>query len=256
MQPIFSKIIRCSFLITHLFFCGQLAAEESGWVALFNGKDLTNWTPKFAGQPLGENYLDTFRVADGKLVVSYDNWIHFNNEFGHLFYAVPYSNYVLRATYRFVGEQVRNGPDWAFRNNGFMLHSQPPESMTLEQGFPTSIEVQLLGGNGKDKRATGNLCTPETSIVMGGKRVHEHCIDSKSKTYHGDQWVNVEIEVRGNKFVQHKINGIVVMEYSELQMDNGADLNQGYIAIQAESHNTEFKRIEILPLNTEHSANE
>ncbi|GAB5379501.1 MAG: DUF1080 domain-containing protein [Aliiglaciecola sp.] len=256
MQPIFSKIIKYSCALIHIVFWSQLAAKESNWIALFNGKDLTNWTPKFAGKPLGENYLNTFQVKDGKLIVSYENWSHFNNEFGHLFYAVPYSNYVLRATYRFVGEQVRNGPDWAYRNNGFMLHSQPPESMTLEQGFPTSIEVQLLGGNGKDKRATGNLCTPETSIVMGGKRVHEHCIDSKSKTYHGDQWVNVEIEVRGSAYVKHKINGVVVMEYSGLQKDNGTVLSHGYIAIQAESHGTEFKRIELLPLNTKYLENE
>ena len=32
---------------------------------------------------------------------------------------------------------------------------------------------------------------------MNGKLVTQHCTNSKSKTYHGDQWVTAEIEVNG-----------------------------------------------------------
>ena len=32
------------------------------WYKIFNGKDLTGWTPKFRGQELGVNYKNTFRV--------------------------------------------------------------------------------------------------------------------------------------------------------------------------------------------------
>ena len=47
---------------------------QTEWIQLFNGKDLTGWTAKIRGHELGDNYADTFRVVDGKLVVSYDKY--------------------------------------------------------------------------------------------------------------------------------------------------------------------------------------
>ena len=123
------------------------------WTSLFNGKDLTGWTPKLKGSPLGENYLDTFRVEDGVLKVSYDRYSKFHGEFGHLFYKQPFSAYKLRVEYRFVGDQVPGGPGWAFRNSGVMIHCQAPESMGKDQEFPVSIEVQFLGGAGTGRAA-------------------------------------------------------------------------------------------------------
>jgi hypothetical protein len=40
---------------------------------LFNGRDLTGWTPDHPLQTY-ENYADTFRVEDGILRVSYDKY--------------------------------------------------------------------------------------------------------------------------------------------------------------------------------------
>lgn len=111
----------------------SMAQEESEWIPLFNGKDLSNWTIKFTGFELGENYRNTFRVEDGLLRVVYDEWPTFDGEFGHLFTQESYSHYRLRLEYRFVGEQVTDGPAWAYRNNGMMLHSQSAESMLLAQ---------------------------------------------------------------------------------------------------------------------------
>ena len=102
------------------------AGNESGWIALFNGKDLNDWTIKFKDHPLGENYKNTFRVEDGVLKVSYDQWDEFNDIFGHIFYKEKFSKYKLRVEYRFVGEQVKGGAGWALRNNGVMLHCQEP----------------------------------------------------------------------------------------------------------------------------------
>ena len=131
---------------------------QTEWIQLFNGKDLTGWTPKIRGHELGDNYADTFRVVDGKLVVSYEDYTPADsmsvtnpekpgfNKFGHLFYKDKFSHYVLRAEYRFVGEQIANGPRWARKNNGLMIHGQDPATMTKNQMFPASIEVQLRGG--------------------------------------------------------------------------------------------------------------
>lgn len=226
------------------------AAETGGrWIQLFNGRDLTGWTPKFVGQELGINFRDTFRVEDGVLKVDYAKWDRFNEEFGHLFYKTPYSHYRLRVEYRFVGEQLTGGPAWAERNNGVMIHGQDPSELTLDQSFPDSIEVQLLGGLGDGKdRGTLNICTPGTQLVLDGELTKRHVIEAAGPTYHGDDWVTVELEVRGSQSIKHLAEGKVVIEYSQPQLDDGTLLRRGTISIQAETHPTEFRKIELLPL--------
>lgn len=237
------------------------AGVKSGYAQLFNGKDLTGWTPKFAKHELGENYKNTFGVQDGLLTVSYGQYGKFDGEYGHLFYKDAFSHYRLRLEYRFIGEQVAGGAGWAFRNNGMMVHCQEPQTMAKDQDFPVSIEVQLLGGGETGERSTGNLCTPGTNVVMNDQVITQHCINSKSKTYRGDEWVTAEVEVHGNRLIRHIINGAVVLEYSEPQLDDrdadaqrllkaGADrmLSEGFISLQAESHPTQFRKIELLPL--------
>lgn len=239
-----------------------IAQNDSGeWISLFNGSDLSNWIPKFTGHELGVNYRDTFHVEDGVFKVSYDNWPDFDGEFGHIFYDESFSHYRLLVEYRFAGDQVNNGPAWAYRNNGVMLHGQAPESMTLDQEFPASIEVQLLGGNGTDERATANVCSPGTHYLNNGELITQHCVNSSSATYHGDQWVTLEIEVRGDEMIRHTVNGEIVFEYSKTQLDESDPdaqnlirqgypiaVSEGYISLQAESHPTEFRKIELLPL--------
>jgi len=235
------------------------AKEE--WINLFDGGNYDDWTPKFAGFELGENHKERFVYKDSLLSVRYDVKDTFNGNFGHLYYKQKFSYYKLKATYRFVGDQMTGGPGWAVRNNGLMLHCQEPSSIGLEQDFPISLELQLLGGNGTDKRTTANLCTPGTNVVMGDSLFTPHCISSVSKTYHGDQWVEVEALVLGDSLVQHIMEGQVVMEfnkptigggnisgYKESAYKEGAAIKEGYISIQAETHPIDFKFIELLDL--------
>jgi hypothetical protein len=247
----------------------EAAAQDSQqpgeWISLFNGKDLTGWIPKIRYSPIGENYGETFRVEDGLLKVVYDAQAYpmFGQRFGHLFFHQPYSQYRLRVEYRFVGEQCAGGPGWAVRNNGLMLHCEDPAGMDIDQDFPASIEYQLLGGDGRKERPTANVCTPGTNIVLDGKLHLPHCTTSTAKTYHGDQWVIAEVEVRGSDVIRHIMEGQVVLEYHQPQLDDrdphskklieqrGGQLlvNEGWIAIQAESHPIEFRRIELMILD-------
>jgi hypothetical protein len=247
-----------------LFAAGLTLAgfkSQQGWIKLFNGKDLSGWTPKVKGHALGDNFGNTFRVKDGVIQVGYEGYGgKFDNRFGHLFHATPRSNYILRLEYRFTGEQIEGGPGWAWRNSGVMIHGQSAESMAKDQDFPVSAEVQLLGGNKEGERHTGNLCTPGTNVVMNGKLITQHCTDSNSPTFRGDQWVKLELEVHGNGKVIHRINGQEVISYSEVQYDptdNDAKrlikdgklaIAGGSISLQSESHPVEFRNIEIKPL--------
>lgn len=241
---------------------GQEKSGSTDWMPLFNHRDLEGWIPKFRGCPLGENYKNTFQVKDGLLVVNYDEYDNgFDQRFGHLFYKKKFSHYLLKVQYRFVGDQVAGGPGWAFRNSGVMLHSQKPDSMTLDQEFPVSVEMQMLGGDGTNARSNANVCTPGTHIEMSGKLIKAHCRSSTSETYHGDQWVTILVEVRGDEIIRHKIDDQVVLEYQKPQLDPGSEdakrvivdgklsLKEGYLALQAESHPLEFASIEIKVLD-------
>jgi len=228
------------------------------WIHLFNGKDLDDWIIKINKHPLGENFNNTFRVRNGLLVTCYDEYDRFDEEFGHIFYKNPYSHYKLRVEYRILGEQVDGGPDWALKNGGVMYHSQPPETMLVNQDFPVCLEAQLLGGLGQEERPTGNLCTLGTHVVIDGKLVTEHTIYSTSGTYHTDQWIRLELVVFGDSIIHHIIDGDTVLTFSKPQIGGdmpegfpfpeGTLLHSGYIALQAESHPFEFRKVELLDL--------
>lgn len=259
-MKILKSLLAFAFVLSMQLVVAQKSSKER-WESMFNGKDLTGWTPKIRNFPAGENFGNTFRVEDGKLVVRYDAYDKFDERFGHLFYNKPYNYYRIRLTYRFVGDQAKGGPGWAFRNSGIMVHGQAPQTMGLKQDFPVSIEVQLLGGDGKNRRTTCNLCTPGTNVEINGKLEKTHCINSTSETYHGDQWVHAEVLVLGDSLVKHYANGQEVLVYMKPQVGGGnvdgqeivfgspgQMLTGGTISLQSESHPVEFKNIEILNL--------
>lgn len=269
MTPNSSYIARSGrfvFLLLVLFSGGAAAetsAEKEEWIALFNGRDLDGWTPKITGYALGDNFGNTFRVEDGLLKVRYDQYESFGKKFGHLFYKDPFSYYRLVVEYRFVGEQAPHGPgNWALRNSGAMLHSPHPRTMGLDQDFPISIEVQFLGGLSDGKaRSTMNLCTPGTEVVYQGSIYPEHCLESASKTFDGDQWVRAEVLVLGSGQITHFANGEEVLEYALPQFGGGAVsdfdpaakpdgklIEGGYISLQSESHPIDFRKVELLNL--------
>ena len=236
--------------------------DREEWIQLFNGEDLEAWTVKITGYDVEENYGSTFRVEDGLLKVRYDQYDEFGQRFGHLFYQEPFSSYILAVEYRFVGEQVAGGPGWAIKNSGVMLHAQPPATMKKQQDFPISIEGQLLGGTGTGERSTANLCTPGTHVVMDGELATQHCIQSESATYEGDQWVRAEFVMLGDSLVRHVVEGNAVMEYTKPQIgggqvspvdpsvkQDGKLLEEGYIALQSESHPVDFRKVELLNLH-------
>jgi hypothetical protein len=241
---------------------GQRDPDRKEWVQLFNGKDLDGWDVKITGHDLNDNFGNTFRVERGVLKTAYDQYgPSFGGRFGHLFYRQKFSHYVVAVEYRFVGEQAAGAPDWAYRNSGVMVHSQPAASMTRDQDFPISIEVQLLGGKDTGERPTANLCTPGTHVEIDGKLVTQHCVNAASRTYRGDEWVRVEVEVHGDEEIRHVVEGRPVLSYRKPQVGGGSVANfdpavkkdgiplaEGYIALQSESHPVEFRKVELLNL--------
>ena len=275
------KTVVVLVIIFGLFSCKNskenisIDVDKEEWVSLFNGENLNDWDIKISGHEVGDNYKNTFRAEDSMIRVVYDEYETFDDKFGHMYYKTPYSYYKVKLEYRFLGEQVSGGATWANRNSGIMLHSQSAASNSLGQFFPVSIEMQFLSGINKDEeRPTGNLCTPGTAIKMNDSITYNHCIDSNSKTYYGEQWVHAEAIVLGNEKVIHIIENDTVLTFYKpmiggglLNRDNldewkangidnqdewlakdGEPLSNGFIALQAESHAVDFKNIELLDL--------
>ena len=254
------KVATVLFLLIAISSIAQKKNGKNKWIKLFNGKDLKGWTVKIKDHPVNDNWGNTFRVENGVMKVSYDQYDGFKEQFGHIFYKKKFSAYLLVVEYRFTGEQIKDGPGWAFRNSGLMLHGQSPKSMALDQDFPISLEAQLLGGDGKEERTTNNLCTPGTNVVMDGKLFTPHCVNSTSKTYHGDQWVRAEVLVLGDSIVKHIVQGDTVLTYEKPQYDGndkwvkqagltgGATIKEGTISLQSESHPVEFRKVELFDL--------
>lgn len=253
------------FTIISILFLGSCSVKKSGeveWVQLFNGKDLTGWTPKITGYDMGDNFGNTFTVEDGMIKVRYNAYETFDDRFGHLFYKEPFSHYKLRVEYRIVGDQCAGAPGWAYKNSGIMIHGQTPESMEKGQDFPTSIEIQLLASDSLVQRTNMNVCTPGTNIVMEGTLILDHCINSSSHNFYGEDWYIAEVEVRGNELIRHIINGDTVLQYTQPQLDerdatypklieiNKGDkmLSEGTISLQSEGHPIDFRKVEIMVL--------
>lgn len=237
------------------------AATDDGFFPLFNGRDLDGWVVKVARHPLGENYADTFRVEDGVIKVSYDKYPKFDEQFAHLYTNSAYAHYILRLEYRFTGTPMADAPPWAGRNSGVMVHSQSPLSMTVEQLWPASFEVQFLCVGTKAGRQTGNACTPGTNLEINGHLTTDHIIEAQGTLSSMDEWVAIEVEVHGHDEVIHRVNGVEVLRYKHPQLDPrdrdaqrllaaGASLNVsfGHIALQAESQPVWFRNIRLRPL--------
>ena len=243
-----------------LFSILLVSPEDNNWEYLFNGKNLDGWEIKIRNHELGDNFNNTFKVKDGSLKVSYENYENFDNKFGHIFYTKKkFKNYHLSLDYKFSGSHLNGAPGWSIKNSGIMLHCQNPSTMLIDQEFPISAEAQLLGGLGDGDRSTANICSPGTDIDINGKKAEYHCVNSSSKTYNNDDWVNVEVIVYSDSIIHHLVEGDTVLTYSNLRIGGGEIpenyvskkgqiLDEGYISLQSEGHPVEFREIKIKEL--------
>lgn len=239
------------------------ATPQTTWERIFDGRTLAGWTPKITGRAVGEDPLKMFTVQNGAIRVSHANYQKFEGEFGHLFWKAPLGAYRLRFEYRLFGESLPGIQPWQASNSGLMLHAQAPETMQRDQAFPVSLEMQLLGIPRPTQEPSGNLCTPGTTVVIDGKRDPRHCILSSSPLLPVGRWTRAEVEVLPSGEITHFIDGQPVLRYSAPELDpedkdaqpliaaagGKLQLRRGYIALQSEGHQIEFRKIELQRLD-------
>ena len=101
------------------------AIAPAGTIQLFNGRDLSGWTPDVPTKDTNPDARDSFIVRDGMLV-------SLGTPRGHLLTESAYRDYRLEVEYRFPGKPG---------NCGVLVHAS--RLRALERMFPQSIEVQM-----------------------------------------------------------------------------------------------------------------
>ncbi|MEP6652837.1 MAG: DUF1080 domain-containing protein [Myxococcales bacterium] len=264
---VLSPGIALSFTLSFALSCGAGCGGSNGpgWVQLFNGVDLTGWQAKISHYPVGENYANTFRVKNGVIQVSYDDYDATGfggneGKFGLLYWTTPLSKFRLRVEYRFTGPQAPNPPAWGLRNSGLMVFGEDPAGVGVDVIYPSILEIQLLGRDNTGNTNNGNLCPlGGSSAMLNGIRVMDGCTGSTSlpfaanPNFADDAWVTVEAEVHGSgdtkvTFAGDNNDRPVLVFSQPMAMMGGPLLDRGFIALQSESHPIEFRKVEMMEL--------
>ncbi len=194
---------------------------EEGFVPLFNGKDLTGWTP-------AKENADSFSVNDGVLVVKGPR--------SHLFYTGDvnggtFKNFELRLKAKTLPKA----------NSGVYFHTR-----FQDKGWPNAgYECQVNSTHG-DPKKTGSLYGIVNVLVLeegqqepsGGKNLKR----DKAPSADGE-WFDYDIIVKG-KTITLKVNGETTVEYKEPSGGPGSEfsgrkLSEGTFAFQAHDPDSE-----------------
>jgi hypothetical protein len=192
--------------------------KDSGWIKLFNGKDLSGWKvfldPKKEADP-----TKVFTVQDGILICE-------GTPFGYLITDNEYENYVLQVQWRW-GQKVHGKS----RNSGVFVHVVGPDKI-----WPKSVEAQLMAEHAGDFWLVDNF-----KLKIDDKRQdprvarHYYRMQDRVEKPVGE-WNQYEITCKGDS-IRRVINGELVNEGSE------AELSKGRILLQSEGAEIHFKDV-------------
>jgi len=229
------------------------AAQDDGFVRLFDGQSFTNWT-RF-NDPDGV----IFKIEDGMLHVL-DLPASEPRDFAYLATDREYQNYWLRLKYRW--GQKRFAPR-AFdkRDAGILYHIVGPDLI-----WPRSVESQiqegdtgdvfLVNGTGASTTVVPSVALPERQYLAGGEpysQVDGRIVKGSTEDSLSD-WNQTELVVTGTESA-HIVNGVVVARLSSMTQPDPADpsrrvpLDHGRILLQAEGAEIFYDQVELKQLS-------
>lgn len=193
-----------------------LAAQDEGWLNLFNGRDLTGWKP--------QGRRNSWKVSDGLLTA--------NGPMCHLFYTGPlhnanFKNFELEA-------EVITRPAC---NSGIYFHTEYQESGWPVKGF----EVQINNTQAREWKKTGslyNLRNIYKQYVRDGELFKLHIrVEGKS----------VEVRLNGMLLVDYLEPTPPVIPPAQ---ETRRFLDRGTFALQChdENSNVSFRSLRVRPL--------
>ncbi len=189
---------------------------------LFNGKNLDGWTTFVADQT---QTAPVYSVKDGVINVS-------GKPFGFIRTNKKYDNFELNLEWRYTKEEEKS-------NSGIFLFVQ--DEMKL---WPNAIECQLMKGRVGDFVLLGGSDIAEYKAPEGKPRPKFPVV----KRFNDDgikpagEWNSANIICK-NGTIEVYINGVL--------KNKGTDSmhKSGYIALQSEGNEIQFRNIKLTPLN-------
>ncbi len=184
----------------------------------------------------------------------------FGERFGQLSYKDSFSHYIIRVG---TGLSAISVPAVRVGNSKQRHHGARARRRVDDEGpdFQSLSKFSCSVATGRTSGPpTATFARQAIHVVMDGKLVKRHCIQSSSERT-GEQWVIAEVEVRGDKVIRHKIDGKTVLEYTRPATRRGERtrkrsptkpgilLKGGTISLQSKSHPCDFRKVELLVLD-------
>ncbi len=233
------------------------APPDSGWVSLFNGKDLAGWETWLARMPgetrmlgLNNDPLKVFSVEDGSLRIS-------GQVFGALTTTEEYENYHLRLEQRW-GEQKWPPRLERPKDSGICYHATGAHGL-FAGSWMKSYQLQVgEGSTGDHWNIAGPVADAETEPYEAERRYKRggepttigkgHIAAAERMERPSGEWNTIELIARGDSST-YIVNGKTVMVLSRLRDGaEGSPLTQGRIQLQSEGAEVWYRNIRIRPL--------
>ena len=201
-------------------FCFGNEAIAQKTIKLFNGKDLSNWN--FVVDKNSVPADQVYSVKDGVIHIV-------GNPFGYMYTKDKYSNYKLHVEWRWP-----NGEEKA--NSGIFLLIEEPKNP-----FPNGIECQLCAGKVGDFVLLGGSDLAEFQNKPGTKRPAFPVVNRKVADVEKEagEWNEANIYVK---------EGVITVYINGIYQNTGTNkIKEGYIGLQSEGKEIEFRNVTITP---------
>ena len=202
-----------------LIFAAAQTSPAAQPTEIFNGKDLTGWSIFLDGKARNDGAV---KVENGELILR-------GKPFGYVYTDKKYSDFRLRAEWKYVGELT---------NGGIFILVQDGDAI-----WPNAVECQLMKGRVGDFVLLGGSSIDEYKNPDGAPRpkfpVHKGI--SKLEDKPAGEWNVAEIVCKNGAITVY-INGV-------LQNRGTSTAKSGRIALQSEGGEIRFRNIKIETLD-------
>ena len=225
-----------------------------GYASIFNGKDLSGWTPMIRKGSL-EEAQKVFAVENGIIHVfanhpdGYQLDAGKSHTHGMIFSEKTYKNFSFKFQYKWGKKRLNNFGQFQY-DAGAFYH------VTEEKLWPVGIEYQVRYNHETNLNHTGdlwNLVRKPLTVYEGDERTFKPATQGGKAKEHirgehralpnvpynalNDGWNQVEMIVMGNQYAVHKLNGQVVNVAIDLPVAAGS------IGLQSETAEIYYRNI-------------